>query len=159
MPTSPPRSRSRSQVLQHARDRFTDVVMRPTWRHPGRAAPAGVLRALDRVAVRPASTAAASSSTPQASSTTRRAPVRDELVRAERDKLESVVPSSSARLSARATSATDVDAEQFAYELEGIVLAHHHARRLMRDDQGEERARAAPSSASLDDCRAAARPA
>lgn len=59
-------------------------------------------------------------------------PVRDELVRTEQDKREAVV-----RIVATAISEgqfrPDVDPEQLAYELEGIMLAHHHSRRLMRD--------------------------
>jgi hypothetical protein len=36
-----------------------------------------------------------------------------------------------------------VDPEQFAHDLNGIVLAYHHAARLLRDPNGEARARRA----------------
>jgi AcrR family transcriptional regulator len=34
----------------------------------------------------------------------------------------------------------DVDTAQIAFELHGIVMAYHHARRLLRDPQAEQRA-------------------
>lgn len=37
----------------------------------------------------------------------------------------------------------DVDPEQLAFEMLGIVMAYHHARRLLRDDHAEERAHSA----------------
>jgi AcrR family transcriptional regulator len=37
----------------------------------------------------------------------------------------------------------DVDTEQFAFEMHGIVMAYHHARRLLRDSQAEKRAHSA----------------
>jgi AcrR family transcriptional regulator len=38
---------------------------------------------------------------------------------------------------------SDLDGEQFAFELQGILMAYHHARRLLRDPKAEARARAA----------------
>lgn len=69
-------------------------------------------------------------------------PVRDELLRAERDKAESVVTIVRAAVT-EGDFAADVDAEQFAFELEGIILAHHHQSRMMRDPGAEARARLA----------------
>ncbi len=143
------------QVLQHARDRFTDVVMRPTV-----AAPRGEPRVrefFDRW-ISWQSTAfgggcifvdAASEFDDQEGQ------VRDELVRAERDKLESLTLIIGTAVS-EGHFREDVDPEQFAYELEGIVLAHHHARRLMRDGRAEERARRA-FDRLVDGCRPIAR--
>jgi AcrR family transcriptional regulator len=37
----------------------------------------------------------------------------------------------------------DLDCEQFAFELQGILMAYHHARRLLRDPKAEARAKAA----------------
>jgi hypothetical protein len=37
----------------------------------------------------------------------------------------------------------DLDCEQFAFELQGVVMAYHHARRLLRDPKAEARARSA----------------
>ena len=79
--------------------------------------------------------------------------VRDELVRAERDRLESIRLIVGTAIS-EGHFRDDVDGEQFAYEFEGIVLAHHHARRLMRDAAAEDRARRA-FERLLDACRPA----
>jgi AcrR family transcriptional regulator len=35
----------------------------------------------------------------------------------------------------------DLDCEQFAFELHGVVMAYHHARRLLRDPKAETRAK------------------
>jgi AcrR family transcriptional regulator len=37
----------------------------------------------------------------------------------------------------------DLDCEQFAFELQGILMAYHHARRLLRDPKAEARAKSA----------------
>ena len=142
------------QVLEHARGRFTDVVLRPTLAVP-RGEPR--LREFFERWLRWQSEAfdggclfvdAASEFDDQ------EGPVRDELVRTERDKLESLTLIVATAVSEGHFRA-DVDAEQFAYELEGILLAHHHARRLMRDQGAESRARRA-FERLLDDCRAVA---
>ena len=143
------------EVLQHARDRFTDVVMRPTLAMP-RGEPR--LREFFDRWISWQSTGfgggcvfvdAASEFDDQEGA------VRDELVRAERDKLESVTLIVGTAVS-EGHFRDDVDPEQFGYELEGIVLAHHHARRLMRDGRAEERARRA-FDRLVDDCRPVAR--
>lgn len=141
------------EVLQHARDRFTDVVMRPTL-----GAPRGEPRLrqfFDRWLAWQSSGFGGGCIFVDAASEfdDQEGAVRDELVRAERDKLESVVLIVGTAVS-EGHFRDDVDPEQFAYELEGIVLAHHHARRLMRDDTAETRARRA-FERLLDSCRPA----
>ncbi|MCW2764709.1 MAG: transcriptional regulator, TetR family [Nocardioides sp.] len=69
-------------------------------------------------------------------------PVRDELLRAERDKAESVLTIVTAAVTER-DFAGDLDVEQFGFELEGIMLAHHHNSRMMRAPDAESRARTA----------------
>jgi AcrR family transcriptional regulator len=143
------------EVLQHARERFTDVVMRPTvatrrgeprlrefferWLLWQSAAYGGGCIFVD----------AASEFDDQ------EGPVRDELVRAERDKLESIGLIVGTAVS-EGDFRDDVDVEQVAYELEGILLAHHHASRLMRDGEADRRARRA-FDRLVDSCRRAAR--
>lgn len=46
----------------------------------------------------------------------------------------------------------DLDPSQFAYRMNGMLLAHHHSARLLRDPEAEERARA-----SFDELLAASR--
>lgn len=144
------------EVLQRARERFTDVVMRPTITAP-RGEPR--LRAFfDHWIAWQSRTYGGGCIFVNAASEfdDQEGAVRDELVRAERDKLESIalVVTSAIR---EGHFRPDVDPAQFAYELEGIILAHHHARRLMRDDAADERARRA-FERLLDDCRADAAP-
>ncbi len=130
------------EVLHHARELFTDVVMRATVRAP-RGEPR--LRAFfahwlawqsGRFAGGCIFVDAASEFDDQ------EGPVRDELVRAERDKFESIAMVVGSAVS-EGHFDPGVDPAQFAYELEGILLAHHHARRLMRDPDADDRARRA----------------
>lgn len=69
-------------------------------------------------------------------------PLREELVRQQKDWLELV-----ASLARTAVNEghfrRGLETEQFAHDLHGIMLAYHHARRLLRDPRAEERARRA----------------
>jgi AcrR family transcriptional regulator len=69
-------------------------------------------------------------------------PVRDMLVRLQRDWLDSLVNAARAAVSEGHFRA-DVDPEQFAHELYGVMLMLHHSARLLGDPKAEERARAA----------------
>jgi AcrR family transcriptional regulator len=69
-------------------------------------------------------------------------PVRDMLVRLQRDWLDSLVNAARAAVS-EGHFRSDVDPEQFAYELYGVMLMLHHSARLLGDPKAEERARAA----------------
>ena len=72
----------------------------------------------------------------------REGPVRDELVRQQKDWLEFMA---SVVRSARDEGHFHprLDPEQFAQDLYGVMLAAHHARRLLRDPRAEERAQRA----------------
>lgn len=140
------------ETLQAARERFTDVVMRPTVSTP-RGEPR--LRAFfehwlswqnDGFGGGCIFIDAASEFDDQ------EGPVRDELVRAERDKFESVALIVQTAIS-EGHFRDDVDPEQVSYELEGILFAQHHASRLMRDPRAAERARTA-FERLVDSCRA-----
>ena len=69
-------------------------------------------------------------------------PVRDRLVRAQRDWMETVATVFRTGITEGQFRA-DADPDQFAHELYGIILAYHHARRLLRDPLAERRARTA----------------
>jgi AcrR family transcriptional regulator len=128
------------EVLEHARQRFIDSVMRPAF-----AAPRGLKR-LDTLFDRWLTwtndelnggcifVAAASELDD------RPGPVRDSLVRSERDWLDSIATIAGTAV-AEGEFRSDLDVEQFAYELHGIMLSHHHASRLLRDPRAAERAR------------------
>lgn len=69
-------------------------------------------------------------------------PVRDRLVQAQKDWLD-VIANCFRTGVAEGHFAKDLDAEQFAHELYGIMLANHHAVRLLRDKSAGERTRRA----------------
>jgi AcrR family transcriptional regulator len=79
-------------------------------------------------------------------------PVRERVVRAQRDWLETIATVFRTGVTEGHFRA-DANAEQFAHDLYGVILAYHHARRLLRDPQAESRARRA-----LDRLLEAARP-
>jgi AcrR family transcriptional regulator len=79
-------------------------------------------------------------------------PARDRLVQLQRDWLD-VIATSVRGAVAEQHFGPHVDAEQFAHDLHGIILAYQHASRLLRDRRAEQRARTA-----LDALIAAARP-
>ena len=59
-------------------------------------------------------------------------PLRDALVRNERDWLELIATVAGTAV-AEGEFREDLDTEQFAYEVHGVMLAHHHGSRLLRD--------------------------
>jgi AcrR family transcriptional regulator len=66
-------------------------------------------------------------------------PARERLVQSQKDWLEFLA--NAVRLAIEAGHfRRDVDAEQFAHDLYGIMLAHHHAARLLNDPRARERA-------------------
>ena len=67
-------------------------------------------------------------------------PVRDELVRQQRDWLELIANVARTGI-AEGDFRPGLDGEQVAYELYGVMLAYHHARRLLRDPRAPQRAR------------------
>ena len=69
-------------------------------------------------------------------------PVRDELVRGQRDWMETIARIFQAAV-AEGQFREDADADQFAQDMQGILLAYHHVGRLLRDSRAEERARRA----------------
>ena len=69
-------------------------------------------------------------------------PVRDMLVRLQKDWLDVLVNAVRATVNEGHFRA-DVDAEQFAYELYGVMLMFHHSARLLGDPKAEQRARIA----------------
>ncbi len=72
----------------------------------------------------------------------REGPVRDELVRQQLDWLELIANVARTGVS-EGHFRQDLDAEQFAHDLNGIMLAYHHAARLLRDPRAEERSQRA----------------
>jgi AcrR family transcriptional regulator len=69
-------------------------------------------------------------------------PVRDELVQQQRDWLELIGNVCRTGVTEGQFSPS-LDPAQFAQDLHGVMLAYHHARRLLRDTHAERRARRA----------------
>ena len=69
-------------------------------------------------------------------------PVRDRLVQLQRDWFDTLINAARTAVSEGHFRA-DVDAEQFAFELYGVMLMYHHSARLLGDPKAGERAKAA----------------
>jgi AcrR family transcriptional regulator len=129
------------QVLEHGRERFIDAVVRPAL-----AAPRGLARVrtlfdrwliwADELNEGCLFVAAAVELDDQPG------PARDALVRSERDWLETVATVAATAV-AEGEFRDDLDVDQFAFELHGVMLTHHHASRLLRDERAPERTRRA----------------
>jgi AcrR family transcriptional regulator len=68
-------------------------------------------------------------------------PVRDRLVSLQRDWLDLIANVARTGVAA-GDLLEDLDADQFAHDLYGVMLGYHHAARLLRDPRAEDRARA-----------------
>ena len=69
-------------------------------------------------------------------------PMRDAVVRCQQDWLE-FVASVAGTAVAEGDFRADLDTEQFAFQLQGLMLGYHHAGRLMRDPRAREHTRKA----------------
>ncbi len=69
-------------------------------------------------------------------------PLRDALVKTQRDWLE-LIANVAASAVAEGEFREDLDTEQLAHDLYGVMLAHHHTSRLLHDPRSEERTRQA----------------
>jgi len=67
-------------------------------------------------------------------------PARDELVRQQRDWLELIANVARTGV-VEGAFRSGLDGEQLAHDLYGVMLAYHHARRLLRDPRAGQRAR------------------
>jgi AcrR family transcriptional regulator len=146
------------QVLEEAVARFRQVVVQPALRQPrgepriraffenwlawdtGEAAPAaGVLSRAKGGTALPGGCVLIAAAVELDD---RPGPQRDFLVQAQRDWFGTLARA--ARLAVEAGHfRADLDPEQFAFHLYGIVLAYHHAKRLLRDPRALDHARAA----------------
>lgn len=131
------------QVLEHASDDFIEAVVRPALREP-RGEPR--MRALferwlawDRDGALPGGCVFVAAA---CELDDRPGPVRDRLVALQRDWLDLLAGSFQRGIQARRFR-TDADPDQFAQDLHGVMLAFHHAVRLMADPDAEARARRA----------------
>jgi AcrR family transcriptional regulator len=131
------------QVLEYAASRFVDAVVKPALGAP-RGEPR--VRALfDRWIGWPSARplpggcffVSASSEFDD-----RPGPVRDRLVQLQKDWLETIANTVRTAV-AEGHFHRDADPEQFAHDLYGVMLAYHHAARLLGDARAADRARTA----------------
>ena len=129
------------QVLEHASARFVEAVVRPALAQP-RGEPrlqALFERWLDWAHSSPMPggclfVAAATELDDQTG------PVRDRLQQLQRDWL-AVIATSFRKGIEEGHFPSDADPDQFAHDLYGVMLAYHHAQRLLQDPKAEARAR------------------
>ena len=129
------------QVLEFAGQRFVDTVVRPALATP-RGEPR--VRALfERWLEWPRTGALAAGCLFVALATElddRPGPARDRLVQLQKDWMEVLATSFRGGIR-EGHFRPDADPEQFAYDIYGIMLAHHHASRLLGDPGARARAR------------------
>jgi AcrR family transcriptional regulator len=140
------------QVLEHAAECFVAAVVRPALQAP-RGEPR--LQALfelwlswGRSTPMPGGCIFVAAATELDD---RPGPVRDRLIALQRDWL-AVIATSFRKAVETGYCRADADPEQFAHDLYGVMLAYHHASRLLDDPKAETRARRAFSSL-LEDAR------
>jgi len=129
-------------TLEHARRRFVDLVVRPAL-SAERGEPR--VRTLFEGWLEWASNSLDGGCIFVAASAElddRPGELRDALVRSETDWLELLATVARAAV-AEGHFSSDLDAEQFAFQVHGVMLAYHHARRLLRDEAAGMRARTA----------------
>jgi AcrR family transcriptional regulator len=131
------------QVLDCAASRFIDTVVRPALAAPrGEPRLRGMFeRWLDwpRATTSPGGCFFVSAA---AEFDDRPGPVRDRLVQLQKDWLDTIANSARGAI-AEGHFRADVDPEQFAHDLYGVMLAYHHAARLLADSRAAARARTA----------------
>ena len=126
------------QVLEHARAGFEDVVARPALRAP-RGEPR--LRELfDRWLAWDALPGGCPFVAAATEFDDRPGPVRDRLVRDERDMVDMIATIVRSGVT-EGDFRDDVDPEQVAQDFYGVILARHHMLRLLRDERADGRAR------------------
>jgi AcrR family transcriptional regulator len=131
------------ETLRHAAEVFVDRVVRPALKSPRgerrlRALFDGWLSWAQEDLARGGCLFVAASTELD----DRAGPARDELVRQQEDWMELIANVVRTAVKERQFR-VDLDAEQFAYDLYGVMLVYHHARRLLRDAKAEVRARRA----------------
>ena len=130
------------QTLDHARTRFVDSVIRPALAER-RGEPR--VRALFENWLRWATVELEGGCIFVAASVEvddQPGPLRDALVRNELDWLEFMATVAGTAVG-EGEFRHNLDLEQFAYEMQGVLLSHQHAARLLRNPRADERARTA----------------
>ncbi|HET8664349.1 MAG TPA: TetR/AcrR family transcriptional regulator [Nocardioides sp.] len=130
------------ETLQRARERFTDMVVRPALTTPRGVKRVQVLveRWLDWATdgLQGGCIFVASA----AEYDDRPGPMRDAVVQNERDWLETIATVAGTAV-AEGDFRADLDTEQFAFTVQGLMLSYHQAKRLLGDPKALEHVRQA----------------
>ena len=130
------------ETLERGRERFTDIVIRPTLR-----APRGIARVRElfeswleweTVALQGGCIFVAGS----IEYDDQPGPMRDALVRNQQDWAEFIATVAGTAVS-EGNFMADLDTEQFAFTLQGLMYAYHHSSRLLRDPRALDLTKAA----------------
>ena len=130
------------ETLERGRERFTDLVIRPTL-----AAPRGIARVralLDHWLVweTKALQGGCIFVTGSVEFDDQPGPMRDALVRNQKDWGEFIATVAGTAVS-EGDFRADLDTEQFSFTLQGLMYAYHHTARLLRDPKALDHTRAA----------------
>jgi AcrR family transcriptional regulator len=130
------------ETLHRAQERFNDLVIRPALSAPRGRKRVEVLfdRWLDWETE--ALTGGCIFVTATIEFDDQPGPMRDAVVRCQQDWLEFVATVTGTAV-AEGDFRADLDTEQFAFQLQGLMLGYHHAGRLMRDPKAREHTRQA----------------
>lgn len=126
------------QVLAHNVERFTATVIRPALREP-RGEPR-LLALFERWLTWAAATGGCPMLAASFEFDDQPGPVRDRLVRDQRDWTDTITMIVSGAVTEGQFRA-DLDPRQLAHDLQGVMLAHHLASRLLGDPEATSRAR------------------
>ena len=130
------------ETLERGRQRFTDVVVRPTLAAPRGLARVRALLESWLVWETEALEGGCLFVTGSVEYDDQPGPMRDALVRSQRDWGEFVASVVATAVSEGELRA-DVDPEQFAFTLQGLMYAYHHTARLLGDPRAADRVRRA----------------
>ncbi len=128
------------ETLERARERFTDLVIRPTLATPRGAARVRALTDNWLVWETQALQGGCIFVTGSAEYDDQPGPMRDALVRNQRDWVDFIETVARAAIS-EGDFRADLDVEQFAFSLQGLIFAFHHTARLLRDPKAPEHIR------------------
>jgi AcrR family transcriptional regulator len=127
-------------TLERARERFTDLVIRPTLATPRGAQRVRAL--LDRWLDWETDSLSGGCIFVTASIEfdDQPGPMRDAVVQSQRDWMDFVATVAGAAVT-EGDFRADLDTEQLAFTLQGLMLGYHHAARLMRDPRARDHTR------------------
>ena len=128
------------ETLERGRERFTDLVIRPTLAAPRGTARVRALADNWLVWETEALQGGCIFVTASTEYDDQPGPMRDALVRNQRDWVEFIEGVARAAVS-EGDFREDLDVEQFAFSLQGLIFAFHHTARLLRDPKAHEHIR------------------